>query len=94
MSSNFSSPFMAKSPLRQNEEEKKDGRTGRTQSEQNAANEAEKKKQVNNKGAYEAYKKAQAAKKAWEKQDPENFLKDYPGQEKLDSLKAAYKSKK
>jgi hypothetical protein len=88
--SKFSSPFMAKSPLLQ---EKKDGRTGKTQSEQNAANEAEKKKQVNNSGAYEAYRKAQDAKKAWEKQDPENFLKDYPKQNELDSLKAAYRAK-
>ena len=93
MSSKFASPFMAKSPLRDNHE-KKDGRTGKTQSEQNAANEAEKEKQVKNKSAYEAYKKAQAEKKAWEKQDPENFLNDYPKQKQLDSLKAAYRNKK
>ena len=93
MSSKFASPFMAKSPLHQ-DHDKKDGRTGRTQVEQNAANEAESKKQVNNKGAYAAYKKAQADKKDWEKQDPENFLKDYPKQKQLDSLKAAYRAKK
>ena len=86
----FSSPFMAKSPLLQ---EKKDGRTGKTQSEQNAANETEKKKQVNNSGAYEAYMKARAEKKSWEKQDPGNFLKDYPKQQQLDSLKTAYRAK-
>ena len=93
MNSKFASPFMAKSPLHDNHD-KKDGRTGKTQSEQNASNEAEKKKQVDNKGAYGAYKKAQAEKKAWEKQDPENFLKDYPKQKQLDSLKAAYRAKK
>ena len=74
MSSRFASPFMAKSPLHDNHE-KKDGRTGKTQSEQNDANKAEKEKQVKNKAAYAAYKKAQAEKKAWEKQDPENFFK-------------------
>ena len=93
MSSRFASPFMAKSPLHDNHE-KKDGRTGKTQSEQNDANKAEKEKQVKNKAAYAAYKKAQAEKKAWEKQDPENFLNDYPKQKQLDSLKAAYRAKK
>ena len=93
MSSKFASPFMAKSPLHDNHE-KKDGRTGRTQSEQNAANEAEKERQVNNKKEYEAYMKARADKKAWEDEDPKNFLNDYPKQKQLDSLKAAYRAKK
>lgn len=80
------------SPLKQTEE--KNAITGRTQSEQNAANQAEKEKQVNNRTAYDNYMKARAEKKAWENQDPQNFLNAYPKQKQLDSLKAVYRNKK
>ena len=83
-------PFSMGTPLRQ----EVNAITGRTQQEQNAINIAEKQKQVNNKDLYASYMKARADKKAWENSDPENFLKDYPQQQQLDSLYAAYKKAK
>jgi len=67
--------------------------TGKTPSEQNEANKVEKKKQVNNSGTYEAYMKARAAKKAWEKANPDKFGQRYPGQAALDAAKKAYRKK-
>jgi len=96
--SQFTSPFMAKSPLNQTSidpnQETKNAITGRTQSEQNAANVIEKKRQVNNPASHEAYQKARAAKKTWEDSSPDNFLKEYPNQKELDSLRKVYRSKK
>ena len=83
-------PFSMGTPLRQ----EVNAITGRTQEEQYAANMAEKQKQVNNKDLYTSYMKARAAKKAWEDSDPENFLREYPQQQQLDSLRTAYKKAK
>ena len=87
----FSSPFMAKSPFNQKEEKNKI--TGNTQSEQNEKNKKEKKKQVVNSVSYENFQIARAAKKTWEDESPDNFLKDYPKQKELDSLRSVYKNK-
>ena len=83
-------PFSMGTPLLQ----KVNAITGRTQQEQNAVNQAEKEKQVKNKDLYTSYMKARAAKKAWENSDPENFLREYPQQKELDSLRTAYKQAK